>query len=479
MKLFRYLYILGLVIFSSCKDGFLNLAPISETNNINFYRNQADMLNAVNAAYAALQFTGVYNQSMYAIGECMSDNTEILDAQSGIDISQLDAFTTLSNNGIVSSTWNDHYRGILSCNTVVDRITNVTMDEALKARYTGEVKFIRALLYFNLVRMFGDVPLILKETADVSDGYSYGRNPVNEVYSQIITDLIAAEKSLPANYSSSDLGRATSFAAEGLLAKVYLTQKNWQETLNRTKDIMDKGTYDLLSSYADIFKISNKNNKESLFEVQYKKGGYGLGSPFNNLFAPRLAGIAVTTIGAGGGHNLPTSDINNAYESGDQRKDISIAQGYTTGTNFVSARYVKKYMDSAPFAAYDADNNWPVLRYADVLLMRAEALNEIGFVADGEAFELLNKIRKRAGLSPVTSANISTQNAFRLAIEQERRLELAFENHRWFDLLRTDRALTVMNGKGFKLQSYQLLLPIPLTQIEINPSKIKQNPGYE
>jgi len=478
MKSYRFLILLSFLALGSCKDGFLNLTPISETNDLNFYRNAEDMLNAVNAAYASLQFDGLYSQGLYAIGEGISDNTEILDAQSGIDISQLDAFTTLSNNGIVNTTWNDHYRGILSCNTVIDRSEGVTMDQQLKDRYVGEVKFLRALMYFNMVRIFGDVPLILKETTDVSVGYTFSRNPVNEVYDQIIKDLQEAEQKLPVSYTGTSVGRATSGAAKGLLAKVFLTQKKWSEAAAKTKEIIDAQTYDLLPSYADIFKINNKNNKESLFEVQYKKGGYGLGSPFNNRFAPRLAGVAVTTIGAGSGHNLPTADMNKAYEVGDLRKEVSMAQGYTSAGKFVDAPFIKKYLDPAPFAANDADNNWPVLRYADVLLMRAEALNEIGYAADGEAFTLLNRIRKRAGLAEKKSQTIATQAAFRLAVENERRVELAFENHRWFDLLRTDRAIAVMNAKGFNVQPFRLLLPIPLTQIQINPDKIKQNPGY-
>jgi len=478
MKSYRFLLLLSFFALGSCKDGFLNLTPISETNDLNFYRNAEDMLNAVNAAYASLQFDGLYSQGLYAIGEGISDNTEILDAQSGIDISQLDAFTTLSNNGIVNTTWNDHYRGILSCNTVIDRSEGVTMDQQLKDRYVGEVKFLRALMYFNMVRIFGDVPLILKETTDVSVGYTFSRNPVNEVYDQIIKDLQEAEQKLPVSYTGNNIGRATSGAAKGLLAKVFLTQKKWNEAAAKTKEIIDAQTYDLLPSYADIFKINNKNNKESLFEVQYKKGGYGLGSPFNNRFAPRLAGVAVTTIGAGSGHNLPTADMNKAYEVGDLRKEVSMAQGYTSAGKFVDAPFIKKYLDPAPFAANDADNNWPVLRYADVLLMRAEALNEIGYAADGEAFTLLNRISKRAGLAEKKSQAIATQADFRLAVENERRVELAFENHRWFDLLRTDRAITVMNAKGFNVQPFRLLLPIPLTQIQINPDKIKQNPGY-
>ncbi|KQS26572.1 RagB/SusD family nutrient uptake outer membrane protein [Dyadobacter sp. Leaf189] len=478
MKLYRILILLVAFTLPSCKKGFLELAPISDTNSVNFYRNAEDMLNAVNAAYASLQFNGMYNLSMYAIGETMSDNTEILDAQSGIDISQIDAFTTLSNNGIASTTWNDHYRGILACNTVIDRIGGVTMDQALKDRFVAEVKFLRGLMYFNLVRIFGDVPLVLTETTDVSSGYTYTRNPAEEVYAQIVKDLQEAKQKLPASYTGTNVGRATSGAATGMLAKVFLTQKKWAEAAAETKEIIDSKMYELLPSYADIFKISNKNNKESLFEVQYKKGGYGLGSPFNNAFAPRLAGAAVTTIGAGSGHNLPTADMDKAYEAGDLRKEASLAQGYTSGGKFVPALFVKKYLDPAPFAGGDSDNNWPVLRYADVLLMRAEALNEVGYVAGGEAFVLLNTIRKRAGLDDKTSQEIPSQAAFRLAVEQERRVELAFENHRWFDLTRTGRAIEVMNAKGFNVQPFRLLLPIPLTQIQINPDRIKQNPGY-
>lgn len=478
MKKYKLLPLAILISLGSCKDSFLDLAPVSQTNSVNFYRNADDMLNAVNASYAALQFNGLYNQSMYAIGEVLSDNTEILDQQAGIEITQLDAFSIISTNTFLNSMWNNHYRGILACNTVIDRIENVAMNEELKVRFIGEAKFLRGLMYFNMVRTFGDTPLVVKETADISSGYAYGRTPVAEVYSQIEADLQEAEKSLPASYTGTNLGRATSGAAKGLLTKVYLTQRKWADAATKAKEVIDAGTYSLLDNYVDIYKIANKNNKESLFEVQYRKGGYGLGSPFNNNFAPWLSGTIVTKVGPGGGHNQPTADIANAYETGDKRKDASLSPGYTAANgNFVAVRYINKYLDPAPFAAYDADNNWPVLRFADVLLMRAEALNEQGYVADGEAFTLLNRIRKRAGLVEKTSTDIANQAAFRLAVEKERRFELAFENHRWFDLVRTGRALEVMNSKGIK--AHQLLMPVPQSQIDINPSKIKQNPGYE
>ncbi len=477
-KIELYCCITLLALSQGCSSDFLNLAPVSNTNNVTFYRNADDMLNAVNAAYSGLRLSGVYNQAMYAIGEIRSDNTEILDAQAGIEVTQIDAFTTLTNNSAISTMWNHHYQAILYCNTVIDRITSVEMNQELKDRYSAEALFLRSLLYFNLVRTFGDVPLVLKETTDVQEGYTYGRVPAAEVYARIEADLQTAEANLPASYTGNNIGRATSGAAKGLLAKVYLTQKKWDQAASKTGEIISSGTYSLLNNYADIFAISNKNNKESLFEVQYKKGGFGLGSPFNNAFAPRLSGVAVTTIGAGGGQNHPTAELISSYETGDLRKNVSLATGYQNGNTFVAVPYVKKYLDPAPFAAGDADNNWPVLRYADVLLMRAEALNELSYTPGGESFELLNRIRKRAGLEPKTTVDLPTQQDFRQAIEHERRYELAFENHRWFDLVRTGRAIPVMNSKGYSIQSYQLLLPIPQNQIDINPTVLKQNPGY-
>lgn len=467
-----------LLLLGSCKKGFLDLAPISDTNTVNFYRSAADMLNAVNAAYASLRDNGQYGAALYAVGEVTSDNTEILDAQAGIDIGQIDAFTTLTNNGILNTMWNAHYKGILACNAVIDRIPSVQMDETLKARYVAECLFLRSLMYFNMVRTFGDIPLVTKEIVDVQEGYNFTRSPKERVYEQLITDLEQAASTLPNNYSSADIGRATAGAARGLLAKIYLTLQNWQEAANQSKAVMDLGNYELMPSYEAVFNIANKNNVESLFEVQYKKGGYGLGSPFNNAFAPRLSGQLVTTIGPGGGQNHPTAEMATIYEPGDQRRNASMADGYQDGNQFIAVRYITKYLDPTLFAANDADNNWPVLRYADILLMRAEALNELGYNPNGEAFMLLNRIRERAGLAALSSIELHDQESFRTALEHERRVELAFENHRWFDLVRTGRALEVLRAKGLRIQDHQLLFPVPQVQIDINPDLITQNPDY-
>lgn len=492
MRIKKYipLYVLGwglCLIATSCSKDFIERAPLSQNNAENFYKTAADMEFAVNAAYSSLRMNGQYFLSMHELAEVRSDNTEILDVQTGLNFVEIDQFTNQAVNSISNNAWNDHYTGISRCNIVLSRIGNITMEEATKNRFIGEVKFLRALMYFNLVQLFGDVPLVLQELKTPAEGYEYGREDKELVLDQIEKDLSEAAIALPYTYTGNNIGRATKGAAQSLLGKVYLTRKKWQLAANKLKEVIDEtaqNRYQLLTNYADVFRVSNENHRESIFEVQFKKGGFGLGSAFNNQFAPRGSGTIISTVGAALGQNIPTADMEAAYEANDLRKSVSMGLGYTSGANFVSARHVRKYLD-VPFQPNDCDNNWPVLRYADVLLMYAEALNELGYVADGPAFTFLNQIRTRAGLPAKTSNNanaalrVADQAAFRLAIEQERRVELAFENHRWFDLIRTGRAVAVMNAKGFNITEDDLVFAIPQTQIDLNPEKIKQNKGYD
>ena len=476
----KFTYILaGLLTLSatSCKDKFLDLAPIAQANTNTFFKTPADMLNALNAAYGTLQSGGQYG-SNYVYAEIPSDDTTPVLSGSVTDQDEFDKFYPRTTNPFLASRWNDTFRGIYRTNTVIDRIAAVQMDETLKKRIVGEAKFLRALMYFNMVRVFGDVPLVLKEITDPAEGYDYGRAPVADVYAQIIKDLSDAESVLPATYGSADVGRATSGAAKSLLGKVYLTRKQYTEAGAKLKEVIDSNVYDLLPNYADVFRASNKNHKESIFDVQYKKGTINEGSGFGNSYAPENSGNSVIQFG-GSGNNRPTPDMEQAYEAGDLRKAASMSTGYTNAQGVrVEYNYVKKYSD-VPQTSGNSDDNWPVLRYADVLLMYAEVLNETGKTA--EALPFLNRIRKRAGLADKT---VTTQANMRLALEQERRVELAFEGHRWFDLVRTGRALDVMKAKaaaiGIKtsLTENNLIFPIPQSQIDINPSKIKQNPGY-
>ena len=474
----------AMIAGSGCKKEFLDLAPISQQNGNNFYRTAEDMKNALSAVYASLQYTGLYYSSMHIIGDLRSDNTEITNPAAGADMQAVDQFTNNAVNSISNTTWNGHYQGIQAANIVIHKIDAVNMAAGLKAQYKAEAQFLRALMYFNLVRIFGDVPLVKDIINNPQDGYKYGRETTAKVYEQIIEDLKAAEQSLPYEYATADIGRATKGAAMSLLGKVYLTQKSWALAAQKLKEVIDAAAqtkYQLIASYANIYGVANENNRESIFEVQFRKGASGEGSPYTNQFAPIGSGTAVVSIGNPLGQNIPTANMNSAYEAGDLRKAASMRNSYVLSGATVNHNYIIKYA-GVPAANLDSDNNWIVLRYADVLLMYAEALNEQGYVANGPAFTYLNQVRTRAGLAAKTSTNANTalqvadQAAFRLAVEQERRVELAFEGHRWFDLVRTGRAVTVLGG--LDMQPHHVLFPIPQTQIDINPSLISQNQGY-
>ena len=477
-----YIILATSLMLTACSDSFLDLKPISTATSDNFYRTADDFKNAVNGAYAGLQSGGLTGNS-YVFGEITSDNTVAVASGSVTDQDEFDRFYIKTTNPFISGRWNDAYSVIARYNTILDKIGPAVIDETLKNRYIAETKFLRAVVYFTLVQTFGDVPLILKPVATPDEGYEYGRSPKAEIYAQIEKDLSEAESVLPVSYPAADLGRATKGAAKSYLGKVYLTQKKYRPAAAKLKEVIDLGIYMLLPSYADVFRVANKNHKESIFDVQYKSGGANEGNSWPNTFAPQNSGNAVIAFG-GDGNNQPTLDIINAYETGDLRKDVSVASSYTNAAGqVIPDRYIKKYYD-VPVAKNDNGNNIPLIRYADVLLMYAEALNETSYQADGEALANLNLVRSRAGLAKKTAADLPTQQAFRLAIEQERRVELAFEGHRWFDLVRTDRAVTVLNSKKEQIRlvadltTNNLIFPVPQSQIDINKDKIKQNPGY-
>jgi hypothetical protein len=477
-----YISLLATLFLSSCSNQFLDLKPISSATADNFYNTADDIKNAVNGAYASLQSGGIFGNS-YVFGDVASDNTVPPASGSVTDQDEFDRFYIKTTNPFISGRWNDSYTAIARFNTILDKIGAVSMDENLKNRYIAETKFLRALVYFNLVRTFGDVPLVLKSIANPDEGYDYSRTAKADVYAQIEKDLTDAEGILPVSNATADIGRATKGAAKALLGKVLLTEKKYPQAAAKLKEVIDLGVYDILPNYADVFRVNNKNNKESVFDVQYKSGGAGEGNSWPNSFAPENSGNAVIAFG-GGGNNQPTADLINSYEPGDKRKDVSLATSYVNASGqTIPYNFVKKYFDT-PTAINDNGNNIPVIRYADVLLMYAESLNEVGYQANGEALANLNKIRNRAGLVSKTAADIPSQDAFRLAMEQERRVEFAFEGQRWFDLVRTGRAITVLNSKKDQIRLVNTLTennlvdPIPQSQIDINKSKIQQNPGY-
>ena len=470
--------------FSSCSD-FLEQNPQTDLSENDFYKTADDILSAVNGAYSSLQEGDIYG-NWYVFGEIPSDNTRNQLSGSVTTQNEFDQFYIDTQNSMIANFWKAAYKVINRTNTILGRIDGIEINTELANRYKLECKFIRALMYFNLVRVYGDVPLVLKEIS-ISESYDILREPKENVYNQIIADLKEAQ-GLPVSYSTAEDGRATQGAAKALLADVYMTLHKYAEAETILAEIINSGRYSLLENtpgslnidgYKNVFSPVNHNSKEGIFEIQFLKGGYGEGSNYANNFAPENSGTNVVAVGGTGGNNIPEMDIYNAYEEGDLRRDFSMSLGYydnRKNNEWVESRYVCKFMD-VPYQNNDASNNYPVIRYADVILMYAEALNQNGKTA--EACKYLNMTRRRGfGYQTTETSPVDLQTTdkaqFALMVEQERRVELAFENHRWFDLIRTGRAVEVMRSKGFSLNETNLICPIPQKQIDVNP-KLTQN----
>lgn len=486
MKLKYNLIVIALLgfSFSSCSD-FLEQNPQTDLSENDFYKTADDILSAVNGAYSSLQEGDIYG-NWYVFGEIPSDNTRNQLSGSVTTQNEFDQFYIDTQNSMIANFWKAAYKVINRTNTILGRIDGIEINTELANRYKLECKFIRALMYFNLVRVYGDVPLVLKEIS-ISESYDILREPKENVYNQIIADLKEAQD-LPVSYSTAEDGRATQGAAKALLANVYMTLHKYAEAETILAEIINSGRYSLLENtpgslnidgYKNVFSPVNHNSKEGIFEIQFLKGGYGEGSNYANNFAPENSGTNVVAVGGTGGNNIPEMDIYNAYEEGDLRRDFSMSLGYydnRKNNEWVESRYVCKFMD-VPYQNNDASNNYPVIRYADVILMYAEALNQNGKTA--EACKYLNMTRRRGfGYQTTETSPVDLQTTdkaqFALMVEQERRVELAFENHRWFDLIRTGRAVEVMRSKGFSLNETNLICPIPQKQIDVNP-KLTQN----
>jgi len=458
------LYALLILVSSSCTKEFTELSPISERNIKSAYKTEADFAVAVNGLYDALQLNGTYGKTYLLLNEMRSDNTSNGGGCNGIaqSLCDVELFKEITTANELSNAWSDSYRGIARCNIFLDKLDGSSVPDALKKRYRGEALYIRSLLYYNLAIIFGNIPLQLVDAASPAD-VDLKQYPANDVYNQIITDLNLAEPLLPASYAAADLGRVTKGAVNTLLGKVYLTKGDKPAAVTALNKVVDSKIYSLVSDYARLWGAANENGPESIFEIQYKTGGQGEGSGYLEYFASIIGRAA----GVGGG-NTPmtiTPDLLSAYQAGDQRYAKSIYKNNRLPDTTYSIKYL-----SVQTTAFDGDNNWYVSRYADVLLMLAEALGETT-----QAYVYINQVRARAGLPAIAATNPST---FAKQLLDERRIEFAFENQRWQDLLRFGVAKSTMAKQLAVTQDeIRLLFAIPQKEIDVSNGKLVQNPG--
>jgi starch-binding outer membrane protein, SusD/RagB family len=494
MKLKYILFLIPVFSIVSCQK-FLKEDLQGIYTSATFYKTQDQAVMAINSAYNDLLFNNTDN-CIWVFGDVASDDA-VKGSLAGdqLDIQYIDQFTAVSSNSELQNIWLRYYDAIIRANIVLYYVPDISMTESLKAQILGEAKFIRAYMYFNLVNIFGSIPLKLKPPLSSAD-INIAKSSVDNVYNQIENDLTDAIAVLPATYTAADIGRATKGAALGLLAKAYLYEGKNAEVLTTIQAIDALGLYSLMPVYRENFQAATQSNHESLFEIHHKSGqSPALGNYLNQNFAPRGDSIY-----SGYAFDAPTQNFVNEFEVADTvvdpRLDYSVGRPgakWINGesfipswspTTYISKKHIQPYSE-VPNATADGNLSYVYLRYADILLFKAEALNELGQTA--EALVPLNLVRKRAresylydkkiagyGAVPVnllpdiTSTN---QQEVRTAIHHERRVELGLEFHRFFDLMRygKEAAEAAFSGTNFKYDVNRYF-PIPLSEQDNNPN---------
>jgi len=479
---YSLLLMMGLILISSCED-FLTEDLKGEFSTDTFYENESQAIQAINGVYNAISFTGSKND-IWVFGDVASDDA-VKGGNAGdqTEITYIDEFTTDATNGIILNYWQFAYEAIARSNNVITYVPSVIMDDNQKNRIIGEAKFIRAYTYFNLVNIFGEVPLkLLPQIAQ--EAIHVPLSDVTAIYEQIETDLTDAIAVLPASYTEVNTGRVTKGAALAMLGKVCLYQDKWSESIDYFHQLESLKIYGLLDNYADNFRLAFENSKESIFEIQHLSAqNPGEGNSLNQWFAPAIEG--------GYYFNAPTQDLVDAFEvsSGgdfDPRLDASIGrdgQEWLNGdlfsmtwspTGFLTKKHQQPLSEIPASIKGDGDLNYIYMRYADVLLMKAEAFNEISKADSARAN--LNKVRQRArasfdGTPPadlLADITSNDQSILRTAIYNERRVELAQEFHRYFDLMRWGKAIAESAlGSDFNYETKRYF-PLPQAEIDKN-----------
>lgn len=469
-----------------------------------FYKTQADAVAAVNTIYTTLNSDPagdfpMYGRQLNLMTDNASDNQNFSPSNTNPDVRAMSTVTYVSQNGRILKNWQQHYYGINRANIAIDAISAMPAStfttSGLQARLVGEAKFIRALLYFNLVRLFGPVPLVLHNPAGVDvESMQVGRSSRDSVYAQISTDLRDAIAALPATYAAGDVGRVTSGAAHALLAKVYVTRKDWASARTELLTVLTSGTfsgatgsygYALLPNFKDVFAKASKNGVEHVFSVQYITSGGETG-------ATQYLSQSFTSFNTGTYPiDIPSdSSVSQLFASTDTRKAVTFyttqynaATGQTIVFNNPYTPYLNKFVDYTitPLNNQSTSGiNYPVIRYAEVLLLYAEVLNELNGGPTADAYTAINQVRARANVAALTPG--LDIGAFRDSLFVERRKEFIQEGQRWFDLVR--RGGEYYLAAQHKIAAHaaasltDTLYPIPITEIQLDPL-LTQNPGWQ
>jgi len=488
MKKIKYIIVFLVSTFTiiSCSDDFVDVASQNESSE-NYFNTEQDYQDALIGAYDLLQST--YLNVM--LGEIASDNT-LAGGESATDvpgIQQIDDMIHTPNNEQLRSIWGWMFAGVNRANYILEFQDKIEFNG--KENVLAQARFLRAYYYFELVKWFGDVPLIVDQRFLFGDQFEVDRTPKAQVYAQIELDLIYAADNLP--YTQTQLGRVTKGAAEALLGKVYLYQNKFGAAALVLEDLINFGPHDLVADYTTIFENDNENSIESVFEVQYadlEGAGFGCLQCSEGNVAVGFNGIRNYNgplFDSGFSFNVPTQEAVDAFESDDPRLETAIldinawatATGATFGTGnehtgYYNRKYIARQGDSnIGDQNLTNPNNYRAIRYADVLLMAAEALNR-GSIADDRAQNYLNQVRQRA-FGDMDHSITVTGSALTEAIYQERRVELVGEGHRFFDLVRTGRAASEIDGF---ISGKHEVFPIPQIEIELTGNRWTQNSGY-
>lgn len=465
-----------LLVTVGCQSN-LDEVPISFLSESNSFITAADATTAINAVYDRAKV--IYQIPMIVLGDLSGDDL-LVRPDGDPAINEIDQFKYTASTNYFDSFYTNAYVAIDRSNRVIENVPNIAMDIKLRDQIVGEAKFLRALHYFNLVRAFGDVPLVVKTTTDVVN-VKIPRDPADKVYQQIVQDLLDAEKVLPVSYTAAgEVGRATVGAAKSILAKVYLTRKDWTNAAAKAKEVIESKTYSLVADYRDVFIPEKENGPEHIFSIQFSCIQPKYGSSMAENFAIYFS----YPINLTGGSLQVTDSYANSFVAGDYRKQVAVITQKTIANGTVvmsrTGPHLDKYWDPNACGAGAARNNFLVIRYADVLLMYAEALNETAGPGI-DAYAAINQVRARArkGVNTMGPQDLAglTQAQFRDAVLQERSWELAGEGHRRWDLLRTGKLLAANQAQGYTVSEKYLLFPIPTFERDANPA-LTQNPGF-